>query len=72
MSNITTFLQVLPVVERPINDPQGDPMDECQSDPHILGNSVKDFNALADIYWVCFFSRFFFTFLKLHDPPMTW
>nr|XP_011468126.1 PREDICTED: TSL-kinase interacting protein 1 isoform X2 [Fragaria vesca subsp. vesca] len=45
------MVEDLPVVETPINDPQGDPMDECQSDPHILGNSVKDFNALADIYW---------------------
>ncbi|XP_024187316.1 TSL-kinase interacting protein 1 isoform X1 [Rosa chinensis] len=45
------MVEDLPAVERPINDPQRDPMDECQSDPHILESSVKDFNALADIYW---------------------
>lgn len=50
-SGCDRMVEDLPVVERPINDPQGDPMDECQSDPHVLESSVKDFNALADIYW---------------------
>lgn len=31
---------------------QGDPMEECEADPHLLDNPVKDFNELADIYWV--------------------
>lgn len=30
---------------------QGDPMEECEADPHLLDNPVKDFNELADIYW---------------------
>ncbi|KAH7511987.1 TSL-kinase interacting protein 1 isoform X1 [Ziziphus jujuba] len=42
----------LPEVERLPNDPaQVDPMDECQSDPNLLDNAVKDFSVLADIYW---------------------
>lgn len=54
--NNISFLQEIPVVERPIDDPpQGGPTDECQSDPRILESSVKDFNALTDIYWVCSF-----------------
>lgn len=28
-------------------------VDECPSDPHIMDNTEKDFNGLADIYWVC-------------------
>lgn len=35
---------------------QGDPMDECQSDPQI--SETKDLNELADIYWVCSFMFF--------------
>ncbi|CAL2267686.1 unnamed protein product [Prunus armeniaca] len=46
------MVEEIPVVERPIDDPpQGGPTDECQSDPRILESSVKDFNALTDIYW---------------------
>lgn len=42
-------------MERLPNDPaQVDPMDECQSDPNLLDNAVKDFSVLADIYWVFF------------------
>ncbi|XP_008243985.1 PREDICTED: TSL-kinase interacting protein 1 isoform X3 [Prunus mume] len=46
------MVEEISVVERPIDDPpQGGPTDECQSDPRILESSVKDFNALTDIYW---------------------
>ncbi|XP_050380541.1 TSL-kinase interacting protein 1 isoform X2 [Argentina anserina] len=45
------MVEDLSVVERPLYDPQGDRIDECQSDPHNLESSEKDFDALADIYW---------------------
>lgn len=46
------LVEELPEVEKPVENPvQGDPMDESQCDPHILDNSAKDFNTLADIYW---------------------
>ncbi|ONI03008.1 hypothetical protein PRUPE_6G232900 [Prunus persica] len=45
------MVEEIPVVERPIDDPPRGPIDECQSDPRILESSVKDFNALTDIYW---------------------
>lgn len=39
-------------VQKPVENPtRGDSGDESQSDPHILDNSEKDFNALSDIYW---------------------
>ncbi|POO01720.1 Homeodomain-like [Trema orientale] len=38
--------------EGPTDDSaQGDVMDECGPDPHLLENPVKDFNELADMYW---------------------
>ncbi len=48
-------MQELPEVEKRVENPaEGDPVDESESDPHILDNSAKDFSTLADIYWVCF------------------
>lgn len=44
------MVEDIPVVDRPIGPPQGDRVDQCQPDLHIE-SSVKDFNALADIYW---------------------
>lgn len=42
-------------MEGPTDDSaRGDLMDECGPDPHLLGNPVKDFSELADIYWVLF------------------
>lgn len=44
---------------------QGDPMDECQSNPHVLDSEAKDLNVLADIYWVVSFLNFIYAIL---DP----
>lgn len=56
-------------MERPVNYPaDGDPKDECHSDPQVVDNSAKDFNGLTDIYWVCYFLALFsFVFLP-HIP----
>ena len=50
-------------MERLADDPaQGDPMDECRSDPHLYASEGKDFNVLADIYWVFFCFEFYFCY----------
>lgn len=56
-SHTQYFLQELSDVDGPTdNSSQGDPMDECEP--------VKDFNDLADIYWVLLLSDFCFHYSK--------